>query len=438
MNIRDLFSTDICVKVNAEKIFSTGQMVAAILLIIPSACFILDISVLDTRVFLIARLSAFIPALFFLVYSLTFGNRGSYGFNVSGVLIMHLGINTMNAIIIYKIYTDPYMPVKLGFFSIFMTCMTFILQIIVGKGIRRWLPVTMIVPAFFLTVWMLTSGLSKNDLAAFSTYHFFLFVAVIISIMEDRLERKDIRSHVIEAERNELELRNKCRSEFISNISHELRTPLNGIIGLHELLKETELTDEQKEYLNYARQCGYHLLEMINDLLDVNSLEERKITLKLEKVRLVDFTHDILKGFSSVCKKDIKFVFQSDLDANISVLTDPKRLRQVISNLISNAEKFTRSGSITLSLKLNESTSEMPDVLFSVTDTGIGIPSEKIPFIFDRFYQVDSGPSRKYGGTGLGLAICRMIVDIMGGKIRCESTEGSGSRFYFSLKFFTD
>ncbi|HRZ79471.1 MAG TPA: ATP-binding protein [bacterium] len=438
MNIRDLFSTDICVRANAEKIFSTGQMVAILLIIIPAVCFMLDVSVLDTNVFLIARLSAFIPSFFFLVYSLTFASRTSYGLNVSGVLVMHLGINTMNAVIIYKIYTDPYMSVKLGFFSIFIACMTFILQIIVGKGIRRWLPATMIIPAFFLTVWMLTAGLPGNDLTTLSTYHFFLFIAVIISIMEDRLERKDLRSHIIEAERNKLELRNKCRTEFISNISHELRTPLNGIIGLHELLKETELNDEQKEYLNYARQCGYHLLEMINDLLDVNSLEERKITLKLEKVKLVDLAHDILRNFASVCKKDIEFIFQSDLDENTAVLTDPKRLRQVISNLISNAEKFTESGSITLSLKLNESTPEMLDVLFSVTDTGIGIPSEKIPFIFDRFYQVDNGLSRKYGGTGLGLAICRMIVDIMGGKIRCESTEGTGSRFYFSLKFFID
>lgn len=438
MKTDKVFFKDICINANSNKIISTGKIVAVLMTIIPIVCFGMEITILKTGGFLVPRLAAFLPAVMFLVYSLTIAYRVSGWVNAAGVLIMHMGINTMNAMLIYIIYTDSVFKGRFGVSSVFIACVTFILQIVVGKGIRRWLPLTMIVPGLFLTVGMFMSNLSAAELAVFSTYHFFLFIAVFLSIMEDRLERRDIRNRLIEIERNELELRNRCKNEFISNISHELRTPLNGIIGLHELLKETGLNDEQREYLSLARQCGYHLLEMINDLLDINSLEERKITLKLEKIKIIDFTRDILKGFSSVSKKDIKFIFKSSIDENTAVLTDPKRLRQVLSNLISNAEKFTKSGSIVLSVELKEKKSERIQLLFSVTDTGIGIPADKIPYIFDRFYQVDSGLARKYGGTGLGLAICRMIVEIMGGKIQCESIEGAGSRFYFSLEFFID
>ena len=424
------------IKANSENILSTGQLVSVLTILIVVPCFFAEIIVLDTGAFLWARSVAFFPAFLFLIYSKTIARNRSGSLHAFNILAVHLGFNIMNAIIIYKIHTATGFPNEFKSSSIISACITFMFQIILGTGIKRWIHITMVVPATVLTVAMIFADISKTALAVFSIYHIALLVAIIISIREDRLERKSYFNAQVEIERNSLKLQNKLRNEFISNVSHELRTPLNGIIGIHELLKETELTEEQKEYLSLARQCGFHLLDMINDLLDINCIEEKKITFKLEKVKLNIFAENIINGFSAVNKKDIEFVFSSNIKDDQEVLTDPKRLRQVITNLLSNAEKFTNSGSITLDLKIKDDSENKIDVLFSVIDTGIGIPQEKIPYVFNRFYQVDCGPAKKYQGTGLGLTISKMIVEMMDGKIWCKSVENKGSEFCFSLGFF--
>lgn len=438
MDIYSRESNQAYIKENSDKILSTGYLVSALIILVVIPCFIAEMMILETRVFMFSRFTAFIPAILFLIYSKTIAKNKSGAVHTFNILAVHLSVNTMNAIIIYHIYTNPRFFNEFGTSAIVSAVITFIFQIVLGTGIKRWMPVTMIIPATVLTFAMVEADISQRGWVVFPVYHIALLISVIISIREDRLERKNYFNSLIEIERNNLKLQNKLRNEFISNISHELRTPLNGIIGIHELLKETELTEEQKEYLSLARQCGYHLLDMINDLLDINGMDEKKITFKLEKIKIKAFSEEILRSFSAVDKKGIEFVFSNEIQTDLEIITDPKRLRQVITNLLSNAEKFTNSGQITLSIKKIAQVENQIELLFAVTDTGIGIPAEKMPYIFDRFYQVNSGISRKYKGTGLGLAISKMIVEMMGGKIWCTSVENKGSEFYFSLKFFKD
>lgn len=438
MNIYSKEFTRTYIKENAGTILSTGQLVSVLTILIVVPCFFVEMVILDTRAFFFARFMALFPAVMFLIYSKTIAKGRSGSVHAFNILVVHLGFNIMNAIIIYKIHTGTGFANEFKSSSIISACITFMFQLIFGTGIKRWIHITMVIPATVLTVAMIGADVSKTALSVFSIYHISLLVAIIISIREDRLERRNYFNTQIEMERNNLKLQNKLRNEFISNISHELRTPLNGIIGIHELLKETELTAEQQEYLLLARQCGYHLLDMINDLLDVNCIDERKITFRLEKIKLKTLAEEIFNGFSAVNKKDIEFIFSSDVKDDTDVLADPKRLRQVITNLLSNAEKFTHSGRITLDMRIKEDAENRIEVLFSVIDTGIGIPAEKIPYVFDRFYQVNCGTSKKYQGTGLGLTISKMIVEMMGGKIWCKSVENKGSEFYFSLRFFKD
>lgn len=224
------------------------------------------------------------------------------------------------------------------------------------------------------------------------------------------------------------------KSQFLSNMSHELRTPLNGIIGASNLLLQGNCLEEQEEQLNVLKFSSEHMLSLINDVLDLSKLDASKIKLERIAIDIPQFINSVTSPFAQQFKNKGVELY-TDIDATLTrpVLADPTRLNQVLTNLLSNALKFTNSGFVTLQAKALAIHSDQNRIEFSVIDTGIGISSEQTNRIFEQFTQADDKTTRKYGGTGLGLTISKKLVELMGGELKLESEYLKGSRFYFNL-----
>ena len=227
-----------------------------------------------------------------------------------------------------------------------------------------------------------------------------------------------------------------AKSRFLANISHELRTPMNGVMGISALLSNTSLSQEQQEYVHTIMASSNRLLNIINQILDYSKTEAGKTKLHIKNFSLKQCIKEAQQINSvTAAKKQLK------LDNNIpnsipDILSgDPEKLQQILVNLIGNAVRYSHEGSIVLDVKAIKTTNTSTTLLFSLKDTGIGIPASKIPYLFDAFTQVDDSSTRPEGGTGLGLAICQQLVLLMGGKIWVESTLGKGSTFFFQLSF---
>lgn len=256
-------------------------------------------------------------------------------------------------------------------------------------------------------------------------------VAVLHDITMRVQAEQHLRQAVLDAERA-----NKAKSSFLATMSHELRTPLNGILGMARVIEGTELNATQRDGINIIKTSGTSLMNIINDVLDLSKIEAERMELENVEFCVPEIVDEVIRLLApTALEKGVELVGFVDPAAPNRVTGDPSRIRQIITNLVGNAIKFTAAGSVTVAVEGTQN-SDRPQramLRFSVTDTGVGIPAVKIANLFAKFSQVDSSTTREYGGTGLGLALCKEMVRLMQGDIRCESVPGLGSTFSFRI-----
>ncbi len=257
------------------------------------------------------------------------------------------------------------------------------------------------------------------------------------NVLMSRLHVKDVAlrrtlAELVEA-RDAAEAANLAKSQFLANMSHEIRTPLNGVLAMAQILARSPLEVQQREQVDVIHQSGETLLSLLNDILDVSKIEAGKLELEVADFDVASLAHTAAAGFAAVAER-------KGLDMQVEVAAgaqdwrqgDPARLRQILNNFLSNALKFTEAGSVSLRVE-GEGEGGAEGLRLTVRDTGLGIPADKLPLLFQKFTQLDASTTRRFGGTGLGLAICRELSELMGGRVWVDSAPGEGSTFAVSL-----
>jgi PAS domain S-box-containing protein len=301
----------------------------------------------------------------------------------------------------------------------------------VGTPCKVWMGVPLKVEGNTIGVMCLQDYNDENKFFP-EDLHILDFIANQIAIA---LQRRMMLDNLIIA-RQKAEEAAQSKQLFMSTMSHEIRTPLNEVIGITNLLLQGNPREDQMDYIRTLKFSGNHLLTLVNDVLDFNKMESGKIVFEQAQFNLSDFLDEIMRSYSYRSKaKELSFEIKKASNLPIEVIGDPIRLNQILSNLLSNALKFTNHGGITVNIRELKRSGNQSNLEFSVIDTGIGIAPDKHSMIFESFTQATSDTTRHFGGTGLGLAICKKLIELQGGTIAIKSEPGKGSTFSFILSF---
>lgn len=356
-----------------------------------------------------------------------YAKRGPLGQNTVAAATFVVG-----AILVFNGYWNLY--VTQNELQLISVCFTLVCLGMITIYVWVWLVQVLVCLAVYIgSVYLMSE-------APPSQFYAFVVMGLLLSFVAFQTRAPTIKERLrleiqLRLEAEKLRLANAAKDRFVANMTHELRTPLTGVMGMMDLLEETTLNKDQSFMLGNAQRSAQYLLNIVNDILDFSKLEAGKLELKTRPVDLASVCHDAVAVFEASARdKGLTFKLEVPEGTCLVVEADGLRIGQILMNYIGNAIKFTDEGAVELRLDCDEQPEERIRARFSVTDTGAGIPPEKIDALFHRFEQVDDSATRGAAGTGLGLSICKELARLMGGTVGVESDEGIGSCFHFDVE----